>query len=247
MKKITAAMMAATMLALSPAPVLAASFFNPATDTVFLEANDPLTWIASYTPTAGTNLAGVSSLIRFNFLGTPTSDALWNFSFDILNTSTGAGSQSELNSFGFDSSGAETGITTPAGSRYVGALNTGAFNGLGSVDVCLYAGSNCNGGASNGVAVGEGIVSGLFTLTYASPLASQTLDGFVARWQSTGVNANGSASGPGDVLPPGTPTPFGSGVPEPSTWAMMLVGFGVLGTAMRRKKGETARTRVRFA
>ena len=33
-------------------------------------------------------------------------------------------------------------------------------------------------------------------------------------------------------------TPFGdaAAVPEPSTWAMMLVGFGALGFAMRRRR-----------
>jgi len=34
--------------------------------------------------------------------------------------------------------------------------------------------------------------------------------------------------------PPGTPTQHG--VPEPTTWAMMLMGFGAVGFAMRRRK-----------
>jgi hypothetical protein len=42
-------------------------------------------------------------------------------------------------------------------------------------------------------------------------------------------------------------TPVTSGVPEPATWAMMLVGFGFLGAAMRRRKDPSAQTRVRFA
>jgi len=33
----------------------------------------------------------------------------------------------------------------------------------------------------------------------------------------------------------GTPTPFGS-VPEPATWAMMLLGFGGMGMALRRSR-----------
>ena len=35
-------------------------------------------------------------------------------------------------------------------------------------------------------------------------------------------------------------------VPEPASWAMMLVGFGVVGGTMRRRRPATA-TRVRFA
>jgi hypothetical protein len=38
------------------------------------------------------------------------------------------------------------------------------------------------------------------------------------------------------------------GVPEPSTWAMMLLGFGAIGFAMRRRRQTSGdRIRVRFA
>lgn len=33
---------------------------------------------------------------------------------------------------------------------------------------------------------------------------------------------------------------LGAGVPEPSTWAMMLVGFGSLGVVLRRRRGKVA-------
>jgi hypothetical protein len=36
-------------------------------------------------------------------------------------------------------------------------------------------------------------------------------------------------------------------VPEPSTWAMMLLGFGAIGFAMRRRKDWTARGTVRLS
>jgi hypothetical protein len=36
-------------------------------------------------------------------------------------------------------------------------------------------------------------------------------------------------------------------VPEPSTWAMMLFGFGAVGFGMRRRKSEGKTARVRFA
>lgn len=35
------------------------------------------------------------------------------------------------------------------------------------------------------------------------------------------------------------------GVPEPATWAMMMIGFGAMGAAMRRR--SSVKTRVRFA
>jgi len=36
------------------------------------------------------------------------------------------------------------------------------------------------------------------------------------------------------------PNPEGDAVPEPATWAMMLVGFGLVGGAMRRRKQHQA-------
>ena len=41
------------------------------------------------------------------------------------------------------------------------------------------------------------------------------------------------------------PSPSGSAVPEPATWAMMLLGFGVVGFAMRKR--SHVRTTVSYA
>ena len=41
-----------------------------------------------------------------------------------------------------------------------------------------------------------------------------------------------------------TLTPFGAGVPEPATWALMILGMGAIGGAMRRRR---VRTSIRFA
>ena len=71
-------------------------------------------------------------------------------------------------------------------------------------------------------------------MEYGDPVASLYLGDFWVRYQGlTGLGQVGSASG-GDTPP----------VPEPSTWAMMLFGFGALGFAMRRRRGkETLRFR----
>lgn len=45
---------------------------------------------------------------------------------------------------------------------------------------------------------------------------------------------------PGSNTVNGTFTLLNSGVPEPSTWAMMIVGIGLLGGAMRRRKVTVA-------
>jgi hypothetical protein len=38
-----------------------------------------------------------------------------------------------------------------------------------------------------------------------------------------------------------------SAVPEPATWAMMLIGFGAIGAGMRRRKANTPRLNFNFA
>ncbi len=48
----------------------------------------------------------------------------------------------------------------------------------------------------------------------------------------------------GNRLPSGTVTRAVAGVPEPASWAMMLMGFAGLGHAMRRRR---VTTRIRFA
>ena len=70
-------------------------------------------------------------------------------------------------------------------------------------------------------------ISGSFQLDYPTSLTSLSLDSFAVRYQSLGANGSGSGTGLG------TPTPA---VPEPATWAMMLIGFGATGFAMRRTR-----------
>lgn len=45
----------------------------------------------------------------------------------------------------------------------------------------------------------------------------------------------GDLSEPGDPPPPPPPPPVG-GIPEPGTWALMILGFGAVGAAMRRRR-----------
>jgi len=51
------------------------------------------------------------------------------------------------------------------------------------------------------------------------------------------INFGGTANQTGyDNITFGSATPGGAPVPEPGTWAMMLLGFGGLGVAMRRRR-----------
>ena len=108
-------------------------------------------------------------------------------------------------------------------------FNSGNFSGLGDREVCFHSVPNCNGSGNNGVTVGEAPVAGTFTLATAAS-GTLILTDFAAGWQATGPWANGSNSGAGVI----------TAVPEPTTWAMMLVGFGMLGAAMRYRRKSTA-------
>lgn len=108
--------------------------------------------------------------------------------------------------------------------------------GLGGVrDACfaLPGGNGCTGGPITG-GLGNGqSASGVMTLTFAGALTSFTIDDFAVRFQAlTGV-PNGETSGIGVEV--------ASGVPEPSTWAMMFIGFaGLAWTAGRRRRQSIA-------
>ena len=58
---------------------------------------------------------------------------------------------------------------------------------------------------------------------------------------SVGFSANPSTTGISEIrqVRLGEISPISGAVPEPSTWALMLLGFGVVGGAMRSRKSAT--------
>ncbi len=59
-----------------------------------------------------------------------------------------------------------------------------------------------------------------------------------------------TSSTPGEPVPPGTETPTETpvpAVPEPGTWAMMLIGFWLCAAAMRRRRKIPAESTLRAA
>lgn len=81
--------------------------------------------------------------------------------------------------------------------------------------------------------------------------STYTLTGFGwDRSQSDNVSAFQAISGgdPADYTGQFAYSAQTAAVPEPSTWAMMLFGFGALGFGMRRRRGKgNEKLRVRFA
>lgn len=192
-----------------------------------------------YGGTSPAVIPGLSSILTLTFqslVGT-----LATFAYTLQNTSSVSGAT--VTSLGFN--------TNPdiiaSGSGSSGAFNILDTNnnfpvGFGNVEVCTTSGANSNGNACTGGNPGDGIgqgTTGMGTLTLnfsSAPTNGITLDNFVDRYQAFDVGGVQSAIG----------RPTGA-VPEPATWAMMLVGFGLLGGVMRRRKQPVVRSRVSYA
>jgi hypothetical protein len=67
--------------------------------------------------------------------------------------------------------------------------------------------------------------TGTIALGFSSLPQSVTLSDYLVRYQQV----NGSGSAVGSAVP---------AVPEPATWAMMLLGFGAIGFSMRRRRSS---------
>ena len=53
------------------------------------------------------------------------------------------------------------------------------------------------------------------------------------------ITINGLSRGQGHYAGTAEFTPVAGAVPEPATWAMMLLGFGAVGFSIRRKRRPT--------
>lgn len=87
----------------------------------------------------------------------------------------------------------------------------------------------------------------LYNVVTSSPLAQTLIPGGSGGGSPPGNEAPPPGGGGGIVVPPEKPTvpvvpvtPVTPAVPEPNTWAMMLVGFGLLGWAIRRENRAAA-------
>jgi hypothetical protein len=168
--------------------------------------------------------------------GSHAGDTDLNFTFSLINPGTPGNTTNgnpfaNIPAFGFDVSGAtlDLGSSTvstngsPAGS--IVNIGSGSISGGFSVNICGTAGPNCAGGANGGPTPGQ-TFNGTLAMEFTSNPDSITLSQPIIRFQNTGLN-QGSDVG----LPSRTPP-----LPEPATWAMMIMGFGATGVAMRRSR-----------
>ena len=155
----------------------------------------------------------------------------WNFQVDFDNDLLGS-VDGRISTFGLNSDPNIANAIAGAGP-FNKAVTTNVNYPQTSTDLefCFTAGPNCSGGGGGGI-LANTTGSQLFSLIYAPGTSSITLSNFVIRWQSlpNGGSGIGTAGDPYDPV-----DPFG-GIPEPSSWAMLIAGFGLVGAVARRRK-----------
>lgn len=218
------------------AALLACGAMNPATGAVVINgANTNFAFNVDYMGHVGGSYTNdVSALSTFTFTGLSNNNRTYNFNYSITNDSNVS---SRLRSFGFN----EISATTISGLSSTGTFSYAETNanypeGVGNIEICFAATDNgtCTGGPSGLTSNPDQTGTGTFALTLAQAVSSISLDDFVVRFQSINPTINGSSSGVGL----GTVTELSgpvSAAPEPMTWAMMIIGFGMIGSAMRRR------------
>ena len=164
---------------------------------------------------------------QFVVIGNPVTGPV---SAQIGNTGTGSGILQDLFQFTLGANGLGAGSLTSV------AAVLGATNDTDLLSVFV------NGLAAN-LVVDNDPLTETFSLA-GVPITAGTLNTITVNYLSRGQFSYG-----GNItFNAGGVTPVTPVVPEPATWAMMLVGFGALGAAMRRRKGApNAQGRIRFA
>ena len=228
------ALASVALTAVSAAPASAAAIINANGSVTANTAPGSNTVPIMYNGLAGDPNAvltpGLSAYMILTFNGFSGNTA--NFTYSLQNTSTVANTR--ISGIGFNVSPNVTSIAAGAGSVFdVVALNTN-FASIGNVEACFSGGpGDCpQSNPGNSILFGQ-TGNGTLSFTFAGPQTSVTLDNFFIRYQgftTTNILGQTVTSAVGVGTPP---------VPEPATWAMMLVGFGGIGMMMRRRRRNT--------
>ncbi len=175
----------------------------------------------------------ISGLANFTFTGVSNGGKTFNFSYSVTNDSSVS---SRLTAWGLDVTNGTVTSGSSTGAFASANLNNNFPEGIGKVEICFEADSNgnCTGG-SGGLTKGQN-GTGTFALNFANSMATLSFDNFAARFQSINPTVNGSSSGVGvgALASGGGGSPITA--PEPETWTMMLIGFGLVGFALRGRR-----------
>jgi PEP-CTERM motif len=181
---------------------------------------------------------GLAAAIKFTLTG--VSGNVWNFKAAVDNRLSIAPVGGRISSFGFNGNPEIIGATPLSGPFTTAVINAGLpqIGGQTTIDFCLTANNNCQGGGGGGVNDGN-VATQEFALSFANNITSVIFNNFILRYQSvTGSPLGNSGIGMGRNA--GGNSPIGDPVPEPASWAMLIAGFGLIGAMARRQRAIAA-------
>jgi len=205
----------------------------------------------------GVKQNGLYADVTFTLNSVTNSGRRWAFTAEITNSTRNAFASSAVAMLGMSTDNnsiagsqflALTSVTTPAATAFSirNNNNTTGFTVPDlspNVQFCLKTGGTtgeCDTlGTSGGVAKGA-TLSQAFTLNFSVAPGVVNLENFVLRFRDVTGKARDAEGGRYDVGGIQA-SAFGEVVPEPSNWAMMIAGFGLVG-AMRRRQQRVVAT-----
>lgn len=201
---------------------------------------------------------GLTANVVFTLTAVENAGRRWVFSAEITNT-TSVFTSATLGLFGMSTDNASmagsqvlglSSVTTPTATAF-NVRNWNNTTGFTvpdlspNVQFCFKTGGTAGEcdtiGASGGITKGNSLTQN-FTLNFAAAPGVINLENFVARFRDVSGNAR-DANNDLVAVSNFTVSAAGEVVPEPSSWAMMIAGFGLVG-AMRRRQQRAVATKA---
>jgi hypothetical protein len=225
-------------LLMAPALVVAAASAAPALAVVVFKSpgNSHRIAVDGLTDPAGKQIAGTSALDALLTLRLTATDGFtWRFDYEVENNAGSAFDRARITGFGFDVVG--TAPTSVSASGEFDRVGSGAVATGFDTDLCfMAAGNGCATNSNSGIRPDDD-ADGTIRLSFATRQQMVELSDIYVRWQGSQIDR---------AVPRNTPTISVSHLdiepaPEPAVWAMMILGFGLVGAAARRRRSPNSR------
>ena len=221
----------------------ALAFAAPASAAIIFDANTGLLTVDSNTAAGSSTtiafngfapnnppIAGLTSELTLTFQGLSGNNYL--FDYLLANTSSSPIDAARVTMFGFTSVTPNPNLANSSVDGAFATIASGNLPGGTDLELCAKNGQDNNcAGSQGGPGVGQS-GSGDLTIAFDALTGQIVLGGLTVRYQGIDSAALGIRDGSA-IGTPTTPPPV---VPEPATWAMMLMGFGAVGFTLRRRR-----------
>ena len=179
-------------------------------------------------------IAGLTSELTLTFQGLSGNNYL--FDYLLANTSSSPIDAARVTMFGFTSVTPNPNLANSSVDGAFATIASGSLPGGTDLELCAKNGQNNNcAGSQGGPGVGQS-GSGNLTIAFDALTGQIVLGGLTVRYQGIDSTALGISGGSAIGTPTSNPPPPPPVVPEPATWAMMLIGFGAVGFTLRRRR-----------